>query len=762
MLHRLTFSTDHIICKVLLIGLTLFSLTTFVYAETFSVPQTTGVTLAWDANDPVPDGYHIYQRTEGQAYDYSQPVWTTTSTTATIYNLSYDTTYYYVVRAYVGTDASGDSNEVSFTGSSSSVEPPVEPSTYAITAAAAGDGIISPSGTVTVTQDTDQSFVISSSSGSYLVDVLVDGTSVGAVSSYTFTQVSGNHTISAEFAYYPHSISASSGSGGTISPSGEAAIDHGGSQSYLITPNTGYHVHDVVVDGISLGAITTYVFDSVIQDHTIHAAFALDQFSISSSAGLGGTITPSGDTLVTFGDSLTYTISANAGFTLADVTVDGLSVGKVDTYTFSEIGGDHTIAALFVAINQAPTADAGPNQTVDEGQIVTLSGLNSIDLDDGIASFQWRQVQGVDVSLDAPAEAQTTFTAPDVDDSGAALVFELTVTDYHGVTSVDSCIVNVTWINMSPIADAGVDQTVTEGSQVVLDASNSVDADDGIVSYAWKQLLGPVVVLSDTNSATPGFIAPDVVMGGASLTFEVTVTDSGGLKNTDTCVINISWVNVPPVADAGPDQDVAVGAQVQLDGSQSYDPDNLAIAAFKWRQIEGFPVELSDAMAQRPVFIVPAGADQSSPLAFELTVTDSGGLQATDICYVNVESSGKVLSISKILVILDKKGKNFQAHAQVTITDNVGTVVEQANVTGKWYLNGNVINTASAVTGSDGVAILDSDVIKVYPGEVFSVEIIGIEKEGYAYDLTSNTATASPISEPINDPKPRPSKDRTK
>ncbi len=82
------------------------------------------VTLAWDANDPAPQGYQVYQRIAGQSYNFSNPVWPTdgtdhTETKCTISNLTEGTTYYFVVRAYVGSDQSGNSNEMSYTVPSS-------------------------------------------------------------------------------------------------------------------------------------------------------------------------------------------------------------------------------------------------------------------------------------------------------------------------------------------------------------------------------------------------------------------------------------------------------------------------------------------------------------------------------------------------------------------------------------------------------------------------------------------------------------------
>ena len=81
------------------------------------------VTLQWDANDPAPQGYRVFRRVAGGTYNYSSPAWTGAGTTCTISSLLEGTTYYFVVRAYVGSDQSADSNEVRFTPS---VTPPAD------------------------------------------------------------------------------------------------------------------------------------------------------------------------------------------------------------------------------------------------------------------------------------------------------------------------------------------------------------------------------------------------------------------------------------------------------------------------------------------------------------------------------------------------------------------------------------------------------------------------------------------------------------
>ncbi|OGO14672.1 MAG: hypothetical protein A2Z02_02930 [Chloroflexi bacterium RBG_16_48_7] len=71
-----------------------------------------------------------------------------------------------------------------------------------------------------------------------------------------------------------HTITASAGAGGTISPSGAVSVNHGADQSFTINPNSGYSITGVWVDGSPVGAVTSYTFTNVQADHTISASFA--------------------------------------------------------------------------------------------------------------------------------------------------------------------------------------------------------------------------------------------------------------------------------------------------------------------------------------------------------------------------------------------------------------------------------------------------------------------------------------------------------
>ncbi|HET9681388.1 MAG TPA: LamG-like jellyroll fold domain-containing protein, partial [Candidatus Limnocylindrales bacterium] len=244
--------------------------------------------------------------------------------------------------------------------------------TYTITAGAGSNGSIAPSGAVTVTHGTDQTFTITPAAGHHVADVVVDGPSVGAVASYTFPAVAANHTITATFAIDTFTITATAGAGGSIAPAGDVVVDYGTDKAFTITPATGHHVADVLVDGVSVGAVGTYTFTAVTAGHTIAASFALDTFTIAASAGPGGSIEPAGNVIVDYGTDKTFTITPATGHHIADVLVDGASVGAVGTYTFAAVTAAHVITATFAINTFTITASAGAGGSIDPTGSVTV------------------------------------------------------------------------------------------------------------------------------------------------------------------------------------------------------------------------------------------------------------------------------------------------------------------------------------------------------------------------------------------------------
>jgi hypothetical protein len=246
------------------------------------------------------------------------------------------------------------------------------PVTYSIAASAGAGGSITPSGTATVTSGGSASYTITPAAGYKISGVTVDGASVGAVSTYAFSNVTANHSISATFAVTSYSIAATAGTGGTITPSGTATLAPGGAATYSIAPVLGYTLSSVVVDGVSVGAVTSYSFSNVTANHTIQAFFVPKTFSIAASAGTGGSITPSGTVTVPQGSTATFAVAPATGYKISAVTVDGISVGAVSSYTFSTIGLNHTISAAFAPVSYTITASAGT------GGSITPSGASSV------------------------------------------------------------------------------------------------------------------------------------------------------------------------------------------------------------------------------------------------------------------------------------------------------------------------------------------------------------------------------------------------
>ena len=250
--------------------------------------------------------------------------------------------------------------------------------TYTITASSGANGAVTPTGVTTVNYGGSLTYTITPNTGYSVASVVVDGSSLPASTTYTFSNVQTTHTITATFAINTYSITVTQGSNGIISP-GTTSVNYGGSQTFTITPNTGYSIASVLVDGSSVRALTSYTFSTVQASHTISATFAINTYTITASSGANGAVTPTGVTNINYGGNQTYTITPNTGYSVASVSVDGSSVGAVSTYTFTNVVASHTIAASF-ALNAPTITGITPNSgiTGTSVSITNLAGTNFI------------------------------------------------------------------------------------------------------------------------------------------------------------------------------------------------------------------------------------------------------------------------------------------------------------------------------------------------------------------------------------------------
>jgi len=277
-----------------------------------------------------------------------------------------------------------------------------------------------------------------------------------------------------------------------------------------------------------------------------------------------------------------------------------------------------------------PEADAGDDKDAAEGTTpVTLDGSNSSDPNGTIGSYLWEQLPGGSlVQLTNAATDTATFTAPFVAAAGETLTFQLTVTDNDGLVSSDTVDV---FVVDSPVANAGVDQDVTEGTTSVTLNGTGTGRN---ITFAWIQTGGPQAInFTGASTAAPTFTAPDINALTATLTFQLTVTDDLGTPSNDT--VDVIVVD-SPAANAGVDQDVTEGTTpVTLNGTGT--GRNIT---FAWTQTGGpQAINFTGASTATPTFTAPDINALTATLTFQLTVTDDLGAISNDTVDVNVSDS---------------------------------------------------------------------------------------------------------------------------
>ena len=139
-------------------------------------------------------------------------------------------------------------------------------------------------------------------------------------------------------------------------------------------------------------------------------------------------------------------VSIDTSCTIYDLvdTVEYCFVARTYGTSGNESPDSEETCMTDASTNESPIADAGPDQNPEAGVVIILNGSNSIDLDDGISSFQWEQVNGLPVELVFdPLEPYAIFLTPEVGSVGESLTFKLTVTDVGGLQSSDTCTVSV-------------------------------------------------------------------------------------------------------------------------------------------------------------------------------------------------------------------------------------------------------------------------------------------------------------------------------
>ena len=335
-------------------------------------------------------------------------------------------------------------------------------------------------------------------------------------------------------------------------------------------------------------------------------------------------------------------VSANTTLTFELVVDDGTNFSDPDT-----------VDVTVVNVNSPPVADAGDDSTIKEGAVATLDGGNSFDPEgDTPLFYTWNQTEGPPVTLQpSDSVASPTFTAPL--GVGTLLTFELSVDDGKEVGAPDSVTVEVVE-NSTPVADAGADQTVGEGTSVALDGSGSSDPDGGdTLSYQWTQVAGTPVTLAGATSAAPTFDAPSVPAGGEDLVFELVVTDDDPVNPKssvpDSVTVSVLNVNDPPQCDLA--QSACPASKLDdRDGCLLWPPNHkmvsVGIVGVTDPDADGVTIEITGVTQDEPVNGQGDGDSSPDAVIQAGAPADSVLLRAERTGLGGAQENGRVYAVS--------------------------------------------------------------------------------------------------------------------
>jgi hypothetical protein len=343
------------------------------------------------------------------------------------------------------------------------------------------------------------------------------------------------------------------------------------------------------------------------------------------------------------------------------------------------------------AANVAPVARAGAAQSVLTGSVVTLDGSTSSDANNDTLTYKWALVAvpaGSAATLTLPTSAKPTFTA----DVSGTYVASLQVNDGKLDSSLVTVAVNAAVLNVAPVADPGLYQSVLTGTVVTLDGSSSSDVNRDYLTYKWTLLVKPPgsqAVLSSITDVKPKFTAD--VAG----TYVATLVVNDGRLNSSmdppaTVSVIASGVNAPPVANAGVNQNVVVATAVTLDGSASSDA-NLDPLTYRWTLVakpSSSVAVLATPTAARATF----NADAAGVYVASLIVNDG----KVDSVVTTVSVTATTANAAPVA----NAGANQNVVLSTLVTLN-GAASSDANydpLTYKWALVSKPANSLAALT----------------------------------------------------------------
>ncbi len=337
------------------------------------------------------------------------------------------------------------------------------------------------------------------------------------------------------------------------------------------------------------------------------------------------------------GSTVNNNITANplfvgSGFYTLQATSPCINAGINVGIPFNGSAPDMGYAEYGVAGNLPPTANAGPNQTITlPTSTVTLAGSGT-DPDGTVVAYLWTKISGPTAgTITNPASAGTTITGL----VQGTYQLELRVTDNAGAFGRDTMQVTVNAAgNIPPTANAGPNQTITLPTSTVTLAGSGTDPDGTVVAYLWTKISGPVAG-TITNPTSAGTTVTGLIQGTYQL--ELRVTDNAGAFGRDTMQVTVNAAgNIPPTANAGPNQTITLPANSIILSGSGTDPDG-TVVAYLWTKISG---PAAGTITNPGTAATSVTGLVQGTYRFELRVTDNGGAFGRDTMQVTVNPVG--------------------------------------------------------------------------------------------------------------------------
>lgn len=283
--------------------------------------------------------------------------------------------------------------------------------------------------------------------------------------------------------------------------------------------------------------------------------------------------------------------------------------------------------------NHPPKANAGPDRRIMSESQVTVTGVG-VDPDGDEITYSWKQISGDTITFDG-SNASISFTAPKVSPGDTKrVILQLKVTEALGQSDTDRLTLIIVPANNKPSVDAGPDQVLDENTiGSVFCTAFDVETDQLI--FNWTSSVSDLIIHRPSNPDTT-FTVPSVV---DSQQIEVTCSVSDGTYTvSDSLTLTVqNTLSLSIIADAGPDQIVNEKVKINLDGSNSSDPEN-QLLSYMWTQISGESIIIDSATNDIISFLTPTVANNEvKMLEFELMVYDDYGRESFDTVVITVD-----------------------------------------------------------------------------------------------------------------------------